>query len=245
MPDTQTLSKMDYVAMGDAELAAASLNGNQDAFRLIMRRHNQQLFRVARSILQDDAEAEDALQESYVLAFAALATFRGGSSLLTWLTRIVINEARGRLRQRRRVFSNLDAVEGAQLNGASVVSFPGGEPIASPEAETARAEIGRFIAQAVDRLPEPFRLVFVLRDVQECSVEETAGILGLKQETVKTRLHRARRLLRARLEDTLASAMHDAFPFLGKRCEAMAEKVIDRLNRKGSWPVFRLDDSRP
>lgn len=212
----------------DVHLATASQGGDREAFRLLMQRHNQQLFRVARSIVRDESEAEDVLQESYLRAYSALATFRGESTLLTWLTRIVINEARGRLR-RRRLSTTLDEIDTAQASGALVVAFPGGQAVANPEAEAARVEIRSLIERAVDTLPEAFRLVFILRDVQECSVEETAELLGLRPQTVKTRLHRARRQLREKLHETLASAMRDTFPFLGKRCEQIIARVLSRL----------------
>lgn len=222
-------------AMSEAELIARARRRERGAFRVIMQRHNQRLFRVARGIIVDDAEAEDILQESYVRAFAALEAFRGESSLLTWLTRIVINEARGRLRQRRRATVDLDQVETAQIAGALVVAFPGGQAMDDPEAAFARSQIRLLIERAIDDLPEPFRLVFILREVQECSVEETADLTGIRPETVKTRLHRARRLLRLALNETLASTMHETFPFLGRRCERITAAVLDRLAPIHGW----------
>ena len=222
-------------AMSEAELVAGARRRERGAFRVIMQRHNQGLFRVARSIVADEAEAEDILQESYVRAFAALDGFRGASSLLTWLTRIVINEARGRLRRRRRATVELDQVETAQAAGAAVVAFPGGQAMDDPEAAIARAQIRLLIERAIDALPEPFRLVFILREVQECSVEETAELTGIRPETVKTRLHRARRLLRLALNETLASTMHETFPFLGRRCERITAAVLDRLAPLQGW----------
>lgn len=216
--------------LSDTALAHAALGGARDAYGAIMQRHNQPLFRVARGILADDAEAEDVVQETYVRAFAALDTFRGEATLLTWLTRIAINEARGRLRRRKRAAVPLDQVEAAQAKGAYIVAFPGGQPMENPEAEAARAEIRLLLERAVDALAEPFRLVFILRDVQGCSVEETATLLDLRPETVKTRLFRARRQLRIALDETLASSMRGTFPFLGRRCARITERVLRHLD---------------
>ena len=222
-------ASLDYAAMAEGDLVALARRGVRDAFGAIMQRHNQPLFRVARGILPDDAEAEDVVQETYLRAFAAFGSFRGDASLLTWLTRVAINEARGRLRRRRRLMVDLDQVEEAQAKGAFVVAFPGGQPMENPEVEAARAQIRLLLEQAIDALPEPFRLVFILREIQEYSVEETAGLLRLRPETVKTRLHRARQRLRAMLDETLSSSMRGTFPFLGRRCQRITERVLMRL----------------
>lgn len=219
---------LDYAIRSEPELVALARAGDGAAFRVLMQRCNQQLFRTARSIVRDDAEAEDVLQEAYVRAYAALEAFRGEASLLTWLTRIVMNEARRRLRKRRET-ADLSAIEAAQDDGR-VISFPGAAAVLDPEHEAARAEVRRLLERAVDELPEAFRLVFVLREVQQCSVEETAETLALKPETVKTRLHRARRLLRARLDEQLGQVLTGAFPFLGRRCERITEAVLERLS---------------
>lgn len=217
----------DYGRLNEHELVTLAKLGRRGAFAAIMQRYNQRLFRVARSILRDEAEAEDALQEAYVRAFAALAGFRAEARLLTWLTRIVINEARGRLRKRRPVV-DLAQVEAAQQSGGLILMFPtfGAQ---DPERQTASDEARRLLEQAVDELPEAFRVVFVLREIEDCDVEETAAHLGLKPQTVKTRLHRARRLLRASLDEKLAGAMTGAFPFLGARCARITGAVLDRL----------------
>ena len=214
--------------MADSGLVERIKQGEQIAFRALIQRYNQSLFRVARGIVADDGEAEDIVQESYVRAFAALDSFRGDSGLRTWLTRIVINESRGRLR-RRRPQVELDQVDLAQETGALVLGFPGGNIVDNPEKSAARAEVRLLLERAIDHLAEPFRLVFILREVQECSVEETAELLGIRAETVKTRLHRARRQLRAALDTTLADAIQGSFPFLGKRCDRLTAAVMKRL----------------
>jgi RNA polymerase sigma factor (sigma-70 family) len=218
---------LDYAGLPEADLVAKAKAGDREAFRAIMTRCNQRLFRIARAVVRDEAEAEDVLQEAYVRAFAAIAGFRGEAGIATWLTRIVLNEAHGRLR-RRRTMVELDELETAQT-GAQVLDFPGMARSDDPEADAARAQIRRILERAVDALPEPFRLVFILRDVEGLSVEETAGHLDLKVETVKTRLHRARRRLREALDAQLADVMVGAYPFLGARCERISDAVLQRM----------------
>ena len=221
------LRALDYARLGEAEIVALARAGDRDAFRAIMQRCNQRLFRIARAVVRDDAEAEDVLQEAYARAFAAFEGFRGEAGVATWLTRIVLNEAHGRLRKRRPTVE-LEAVEAAQA-GAQVLSFPGAAMSPDPEADAARGQIRRLLEQAVDELPEPFRLVFMLREVEELSVEETALHLGLNPETVKTRLHRARKRLREALDARLGEVLVGAYPFLGARCERITEAVLQRL----------------
>lgn len=211
---------------GESELLGRARSGDGNAFREIMRACNQPLFRVVRSVLRDDSEAEDALQETYLRAFRSLETFRGESSVLTWLTRIALNEARGRLR-RRHPTVELDAVETAQREAGRVLMFPMSP--SDPERDASLAEARRLLEHAIDDLPEAFRLVFILREIEERSVEETAAILQIRSETVKTRLHRARRLLRRALDRKLVTAAGEAFPFLGRRCERLTQVVLARL----------------
>ena len=226
------LRQADHDGLGEAALVRLAQAGDGEAFRIIMQRGNQRLFRVARGVVRDDGEAEDVLQEAYARAFAAIGGFRGEAGVMTWLTRIVLNEARGRLR-RRRPMVGLERIEAAQMDGAEVIPFPNAFGTASPEADAARAQIRGLIEHAVDDLPEAFRIVFIMRDIDECSIEETAATLDLKPETVKTRLHRARRLLREALDARLASTMVEAFPFLGARCGRITEAVLARLAAGG------------
>ena len=218
---------IDYLGLPELVLVDYARAGDREAFRAIMKRCNQRLFRIARAVVRDEAEAEDVLQEAYTRAFSAIATFRGEAGIATWLTRIVLNEAHGRLR-RRKVTVDLDQLETAQVN-AQVLNFPGMTKSEDPEADAARAQIRRILEQAVDALPEPFRLVFILREVEELSAEETASHLNLRVETVKTRLYRARRRLRDALDAQLADVMVGAYPFLGVRCERITEAVLRRL----------------
>ena len=218
----------DYAAMDETALVEQVLAGDREAFRHIMQRCNQRLFRVARAVLNDEAEAEDVVQEAYVHAYEKLQSFRGDASLLTWLTRIVLNEAWGRLR-RRRPTVDLERVEAVQSDASRVLAFPSKFGSEDPAAAAARAQIRKVVEHAIEQLPEAFRLVFIMREIEECSVGETALALGLRTETVKTRLHRARRLLRAALNDTLSATLTDAFPFLGPRCDRMTAAVLARL----------------
>jgi RNA polymerase sigma-70 factor (ECF subfamily) len=218
--------KVDFLGLGDAELVQLALQRDSDAFRAIMQRHNRRLYRVARSIMHDDSEAEDVVQEAYVLAFSNLAKFRAESSLATWLTRITLNEALGRLRRRRPTvdLASLDLPSGAQ-----VIPFPTMPSNEDPERNAAQREIRCLIERAIDELPEIFRVVFVMRDVEDMSIEETAAFLELRPETVKTRLHRARKLLRQALNDKLAPVLTDVFPFAGRRCQRITDEVLNRL----------------
>jgi RNA polymerase sigma-70 factor (ECF subfamily) len=218
----------DYVTLGEADLVGLAQQGHREAFRVIIQRCNQRLFRVARAIVRNESEAEDVVQEAYARAFAKLGTFRGEASILTWLTRITLNEARGRLRTRRNTV-DLDQIEVAQSQGGQVIPFPANADAETPEVNTARMQIRHLIEQAVDGLPPDFRVVFVMRDVEDCSIQETAEFLDIRPETVKTRLHRARRLLRIALDEKIGAGMKGAFPFLGARCRRMTDAVLAHL----------------
>src|SRR5579883_1834883 len=193
----------------EAELVAAAKQRDEAAIRTIVRLYNQTLFRLARGILPD-AEAEDAVQEAYLRAFRGLAEFRGEASLKTWLGRIVVNTAREHRRRHRPSLA---------LNGLESVAA------LDPERRMAQDQIRRLLEQAIDELPPPFRAVVMARLLEEMSVEETAAVLDLKPETVKTRLHRARRLLRAAVEKRLGAVIGEAFPFGDARCRRMADRV--------------------
>lgn len=207
----------------EADLVAAAIRRDKAAIRTIVRGHNQRLFRVARSILKDDWEAEEAVQEAYIRAFTHLAEFEGRASLGTWLTRIVINEALARLR-RRKPAESLDEMNPP---GADVVPLTSSQP--DPERAMAQREIHALLEKAIDELPHDFRIVLVARVIEEMSIEETAELFGLRPETVKTRLHRARALLRKDLETQFGPVLTGTYPFAGRRCEMMADRVIARL----------------
>ena len=210
----------------EPELIALARNASGGAFQEIMRRNNRRLFRTARSILGTDWEAEEVVQDAYVRGFRALESFRQEAQLGTWLTRIVINEARGRQRGRR---EHLPLSELDDMAMGEIIPFPGGGPQTDPERETALNEIRSLLERSIDALPEPFREVFVLREVEGLSVEETAQVLSLQPATVKTRLHRARMRLRRALQDDLAPALKGTFPFEGERCRRLTNDVLRRL----------------
>ena len=232
MAVTATPAEPDFDGLGDEALVALARASRREAFLQVIRRCNQRLFRIARGVVNDEAEAEDVVQAAYVNAFEHLDGFRGEASVPTWLTRIVLNEARGRLRARRPTV-DVEQIEAAQGEAGRVLAFPGRFGAEDPASSAARREIRLLLERAIDALPEHFRLVFVMREIEECTVEETAACLGLRPETVKTRLHRARRQLRATLQDQLAPALADAFPFLGARCDRIAAIVIARLEAHG------------
>jgi RNA polymerase sigma-70 factor, ECF subfamily len=215
--------------LDDRALVERACKRDGAAVRLIMQRYNRRLYRVARSVLHDDAEAEDVVQETYVRAFTHLDGFRGEAQPSTWLTRIALNEALGRLRRRRTTvgLKDIDAIN--DQGEARVIYFPSACQDSDPEAAVARAQVRRLLERAVDELPNSFRMVFVLRDIEEMSTEEAASHLGLRPETVKTRLHRARRLLRQSLDKTLSSAVSDVFPCAGARCARITEAVLTKL----------------
>ena len=234
---TTDAAASEAASLGEGDLVALAGRGDAAAFREIMRRNNCRLFRAARSVLRDDAEAEDVVQEAYLRAFRGLAGFRGEAGLSTWLTRIALNEALGRLR-RRRATVGLEAVDAAarEDGGGRVLMFPTTHAAAAgdPEGAAARRQVRRLLEEAIDELPEAFRLVLVARDVDGMGVEEAAEVFGLRPETVRTRLHRARRLLRAALAERLGDALRDAFPFGGARCARLAERVLERLGLGGA-----------
>jgi RNA polymerase sigma-70 factor, ECF subfamily len=221
--------KTDLEARDDAELVDLARRKIDGAFRAIMQRHNRRLYRIARAVLRDDIEAEDAVQETYVRAFTNLAEFRGDASLATWLSRIVLNEALGRLR-RQRPTTDLTSIENPPPPpGAEIIPFPFASPQLDPERTMAQRQIQLLLEQAIDKLPNDFRTVLVARVIEEMSIEETAALFGLRAETVKTRLHRARKLLRDALEEQVGPVLRDAFPFDGARCSRMTDEVLRRL----------------
>ena len=210
----------------DAELVARARSRDEAAVRSIMQSNNRRLYRLARGILRNDSEAEDVVQETYVRAFTNLERFRGESSLSTWLARIAMNEALGRLRRQRPSVEWTSLPQGALE--AQIIQFPLSSAD-DPEKSMAQREIQRVVEHAIDELPEAFRIVLITRVIEGMNVEETADILGLKPETVKTRLHRARTMLRDQVENKIGPLVMEAFPFAGKRCERLTEAVLKRL----------------
>lgn len=217
-------------SLPDERLAALVAAGDPAAFRLLMRRHNQAMFRTARSILREDAEAEDAVQEAYLNAYRRIGGFRGESKLSTWLLGIVINEALGRLRRRRRSAAVISLEGDRPGDWEDAMQNAPGARTDEPEHEAMRAQTRRLLEAKIDRLPDAFRTVFVLRALEETSVEDTAAILGIPEATVRSRFFRARALLRDSLSRELDHAQEGAFRFLGERCDRIVERVMARLS---------------
>ena len=211
--------------LDDVELARLCAARDHGALRHVVTANNQRLFRAAWSILKDRAEAEEVVQAAYLKAFAKIGEFAGRSALSTWLTRIAINEALGRLRSNRRRRSQLEAEGVAVLDTYRETLMRGSSP-AAPDEALAREQLRLLIERAVAGLPATFRAVFVLREVEGLSVEETADALDIPPATVKTRLLRARRRLQDALAPDVRSALTGAFPFAGADCEAMTQRVL-------------------
>jgi RNA polymerase sigma-70 factor (ECF subfamily) len=200
----------------DEALVPRILRGQKLFFAVLMRRYNQRLFRVARAIVRDDHEAEDVVQHAYVAAYDNLASYRGGAKFSTWLTRITLNEAYGRMRKNKRQFSVVEAGDTSSVSNSD------------PEAEAYRSELATLLEGHIDELAENLRLVFVLREVQELNTKETAAVLDTTEEVVRIRLHRARHQLQQRLSEAVMAAP-GAFYFAGERCDRIVRSVLNDL----------------
>jgi RNA polymerase sigma-70 factor (ECF subfamily) len=208
-------------ALPDAAVVERVLTGDSALFELIMRRYNRLLFRLARGILRDDDEARDVVQSAYVRAYYHLEQFRGPNGFKAWLARIAVNEALARVRRT----PSLSDVEQHVLTLPDVAEL-------GPESAASGRDLLRILQTAIDRLPEEFRQVFMLRGVEQLSIAETAEVLDIKQATVKTRFHRARRMLQEMLHRKLDDVVHDTFPLGGQRCDAIVGGVLARIRRQ-------------
>jgi RNA polymerase sigma-70 factor (ECF subfamily) len=213
----------------DAQLVEAIASADHAAFETLMRRHNGKLFRVARAILKDDAEAEDALQDAYLDAYRHIGDFKGGAQVGTWLTRIVINHALMRLRRQKRDRVVAPFADQSPTEFNDVEAEMPDEHTESPPSATLRAEIRRMLERRIDELPLAFRTVFVMREVEDMTAQEIAGCLSIPAATVRTRLFRARALLREALARDMDGAMVDVFAFAGERCDRVVAGVLARL----------------
>lgn len=216
-------------ASDEAQLAQQAAAGDETAFTTIMRRYNRRLFRTARSILHTDADAEDALQDGYLQAWRALPSFRAEASLSTWMVRIVANAALARLRKVRGTSVPLDDVMN-ELEDRSAVTDAHGN---SPERAIAAVQLHELLESRIDALPEAFRAVFMLRGVEEMSVEEVARALDIPEATVRTRYFRARKLMREALGSVVDRTLRDAFAFDGARCDRMVVGVLAKARAEG------------
>lgn len=200
--------------------------GDRTAFELLMRRYNRRLFRLARATLRNDADAEDALQEAYLAAYRTLDQFRGAAALSTWLSRLVLNECLGRLRRQARRDNVIPMQSMHDDTGVDTMSTPDHD---SPEKTLLRSELRALLERKLDALPESFRLVFVLRCVEEMSVEETAAYLDIPEATVRSRLFRARNLLQDSISQEIDMAERDVYNFGGEHCDRVVKRVLLRL----------------
>jgi len=221
-------------AVDDLGLVREAQGGNSMAFGAIMRRYNRRLYRTARAILKDDTRAEDALQDAYIAAYRHLGAFRGDAAFGTWLTRIVVNQALQALRRsrRERVVVPFDESD-TEREVMDVADAPG----TRPENMMLQAETRRLIERNIDALPEAYRTVFMLREVEDLTVEETAAALDIPPATVRSRLFRAKARLRAALAQELDVATQEVFGFDGERCDRIVRTVLERLEAEGSHPV--------
>jgi len=214
----------------DAALVLRVQRADAAAFAVLMRRYNRRLYRTARAILKDDGAAEDAVQEGYLAAWRHVGAFRGDAQIGTWLTRIVVNQALQALRRRRReqVVVLFDDPAGEPADGDDAVTDT---PAADmPEDAMARTEMRRLIERKIDELPEAYRTVFVLREVEDMTVDEAAAALGIPAATVRSRLFRAKARLRASLAEELDNATQEVFGFDGARCDRIVEAVLTRID---------------
>jgi RNA polymerase sigma-70 factor (ECF subfamily) len=207
----------------DEAVVQQVLAGETGLYEVLMRRYNQRLYRIARAILRNDGEAEDVMQDAYVRAYQHLRQFAGKSSFATWLTRIAIHEALARKRRRGRM-EELDALP---LNGESMSILKSSDP--TPEDGTARSQMRELLEHAIERLPETYRTVVVMREVEEMSVAETAAGLGLTEGVVKTRLHRAHAMLRKEIYARAKGKATDLYQFHAVRCDRVVSNVFARI----------------
>ncbi|MBF6618128.1 RNA polymerase sigma factor [Pollutimonas thiosulfatoxidans] len=214
----------------DSEIARHIALGDPDALTKLMRRYNQRLYRVARSILRNDADAEEAVQEAFFCAYRAMGQFRGESALSTWLVRIVVNESNRRLRKINRLSTWLEFNSDAQPDDMTTDTTMDEQACNRPEPTLLRAQTRQILEGHIDRLPDVFRSVFVLRAVEEFSVEETAACLGIPPATVRTRYFRARALLRKALRKQMDDGVSDVFSFAGDRCDRIVATVLARVS---------------
>ena len=212
--------------ISDDDVVSRVRAGETGLYEMLMRRYNQRLFRVIRSVVMNDDEAEDVLQEAWVRAYEHLDQFAGRASFSTWVTRIAFHEALARTRKNRR-WTPLENPEGEIMAEAERRQTTA----ETPEMQAERSQLGQMLQAAVDALPETYRSVFVLREVEQLSTTETAECLELSEEAVKTRLHRSRALLRRDLESRLGPAISEAYAFLGARCDRIVMRVLERIGR--------------
>ena len=209
----------------DEEIVARVLEGETELYEMIMRRHNQRLYRAARAIVRSESEAEDVMQDAYVRAYTHLKQFAGKAKFSTWLTRIAVHEALARVRHRRR-YEEVDPMH--ETNEDRMDRLPSAQ--SSPEEQLGTRELGDILEKAIEALPPSFREVFVLRAVEEMNTAEVAECLDLSEENVKVRLHRARALLKEHISEKLDNSARQAFQFHAVRCDRVVANVLERIS---------------
>ena len=225
--NSNTLLQPQVQELKDEEIVRRVLAGDTAMFEIIMRRYNQRLYRISRSILQNDGEAEDVMQDAYVRAYEHLYQFAGKAAFSTWLTRIAIHEALARKRRRQHM-EELDALQ--ELKGDSMPILKSSRP--DPEDQATQAQVRELLEDAIQALPEPYRIIVVLREVQEMGVGETAESLGVSEAVVKTRLHRAHAMLRRELHSRAHGRITDLYAFHAPRCDRVVKAVFERIQKK-------------
>lgn len=229
VPQVKAAASAASSMLSDVEIARGIACGDVHAMEHLMRVNNRTMFRTARAVLRDDAEAEDAVQDAYLQAYRSIGSFRGDSKLSTWLVRIVVNEALAR----RRKDARRAAIVPIRGGGAEEHEYEAEAEMRDqdgPESDAQRSELRRLLEQKIDELPETYRAVFMLRALEELPVDETAAVLGIPEATVRTRFFRARSRLREALSQEMDMAFDDAFAFLGERCDRIVARVLARLS---------------
>ena len=224
--------------LSDEEVVVRVLAGETGMFEVVMRRHNQRLYSVARAILRNDGEAEDVMQDAYVRAYEHLNQFAGRAKFSTWLTRIAVHEALARQRRGNR-YQELEPM--SEREGDPMDRFASLTP--NPEQQASNSEIRRLLEEAVDNLPDSYRTVFMLRDIEEMSTTDAADVLEITEENVKVRLHRARALLRKSLYARAGMQKNEAFNFHAIRCDRVVKNVFERIQKlisKTEGPAARI-----
>ena len=218
------LERAQVEAWTDEEVVARVLAGETALFEILMRRHNQRLYRVARAVLRDDAEAEDVMQDAYVRAYQHLAQFAGRARFSTWLTRIAFHEALARVQRRARY----EYIDSANDSSGGIMSLLA-TTAPNPEQQTSQRELGTVLESAILALPGKYRAVLVMRDIEEMSTAEAAECLEISEENVKVRLHRARALLRREVFSRMGEGRSNAFPFMAPRCDRVVRRVLEQI----------------
>jgi len=221
MSTTKASAALEVPSWPDEEIVKRVVSGERALFEILMRRHNQRIYRIVRGILRDDGEAEDVMQDAYVRAYQHLAQFEGRSTFVTWLSRIAMHEAFARLQRQRKETSLDSEYRSDDMNFASASS--------SPEQQAANTELGTALQAAILSLPPKYRSVVMLRDVEELSTAEAASTLEISQDTIKVRLHRAHALVRRALYRQSGQSVHDLFPFPATHCDRVVAAVFERI----------------